>query len=334
MTIGIGRRQLISALGGAVAAWPLATHAQVQATRPRRVGWLVGLTEKDPEASVRINAVLKTLQELGWTVGRNLQIDYRYTAGDSDHLDAQAAELIALAPDVLITNSTPGARALKKATSTIPIVFALVIDPITSGLVTSLARPGGNITGFTNFEASMGGKWLELLKTVSPRISKVALIFNPKTTSYEGMLRSIDAAAAPFPIEVTTRGVANAAELESAIAAAGSDAVTALIAFPDIFNTMHQEQIIALAKQHRTPAIYPYRYFAAGGGLMSYGIDTPDLFRQVAEYVDRILKGSKPADLPVQLPTKFELVLNLKTARELGLVIPDRLIALADQVIE
>src|SRR5580658_1229716 len=211
------RREFITLLGGAAAGWPLAVRAQQPANRPRRVGWLVGLNEQDPEAGRRTKVVVDALQELGWTVGRNLHIDYRYTSGDSQSFDSQAAELIGLAPDLLIANSTPATHALQQATGTIPIVFALVLDPIATGLVKNMARPGGNITGFTNFETGMGGKWLDLLKTVSPGIAKVALIFNPSTAPYEGMLQSIEAAAPPFGIEVTTRGVKDASELEPAI---------------------------------------------------------------------------------------------------------------------
>ncbi len=328
------RREFIGLVAGAAAAWPLAVRAQQSANRPRRVGWLVGLDEQDPEAARRTTVVVNALQELGWTADRNLHIDYRYTSGDSQSFDAQAAELIALAPDLLMANSTPATRALQRATLTIPIVFALVLDPIATGLVKNIARPGGNITGFTNFETGMGGKWLDLLKTVTPGIAKVALIYNPTTAPYEGMLQSIEAAAPPYGIEVTTRGVKDASELEPAVAAVGREAGGALVVFPDIFNTAHQERIIALAAQYRLPAIYPYRFFTTGGGLMSYGIDTPDLFRRMAGYVDRILKGEKPGELPVQAPSKFELVVNLKTAKTLGIAIPDKILALADDVIE
>jgi putative ABC transport system substrate-binding protein len=327
------RRELIALLGGAAAAWPLASRAQ-QADRVRRIGWLVGLAEQDPQAQSRNAVVVQALRDLGWMVGRNLHIDYRYTIGDSQHFDAQAAELIALAPDVLLANSTPATRALQQATSTIPIIFALVLDPVASGVVPNLARPSGNVTGFTNFEVSMGGKWLEFLKEVSPRITKVALIFNPRTAPYVGMLRSIEAAAPSFVVDITTRGITDATELERVIVAAGREPGTALIVFPDIFTTAHREQIIALATQHRLPAIYPFRYFTAGGGLMSYGIDTPDLFRRMAGYLDRVLKGEKPGSLPVQAPNKFELVINLKTAKAIGLDVPPMLLARADEVIE
>ncbi|HEY1473779.1 MAG TPA: ABC transporter substrate-binding protein [Pseudolabrys sp.] len=328
------RREFITLIGGAVAAWPFAARAQQRVDRPRRIGWLVGLAEQDPEVQRRNVVVVQALQDLGWIVGRNLHIDYRYTIGDSQSFDAQAAELIALAPDVLLVNNTPATRALQRATSTIPIVFALVVDPVTSGLVTNLARPGSNVTGFSNFEVSMGGKWLGFLKEVSPRITKVALIFNPSTAPYVGLLQSIEAAAPSFAINITRRGVADATELEFAIMAAGRDPGTALIVFPDLFTTDHHEQIAALATKYKLPGIYPYRYFAAAGGLMSYGPDAPDVFRRTAGYVDRILKGEKPGDLPVQEPNKFDFVINLKTAKILGLDVPLHLQQLADEVIE
>jgi putative ABC transport system substrate-binding protein len=328
----VERREFVALIGAAV-VWPLATRAE-QPERMRRIGWLAGLTEQDPEAQRRNTVIVQALRDLGWIVGRNLHIDYRYMVGDSQRFDVQAAELVTLAPDVLLANSTPATRALQQATSTIPIVFAQVLDPVASGVVTNLARPSGNATGFTNFEVSMGSKWLELLKEVSPRITRVALIFNPRTAPFAGMLRSIEASAPSFAIDITTRGVSDASELEPAIVAAGREPGTALIVFPDIFTGAHHDQIVALAEQYKLPAIYPFRFFSAGGGLMSYGIDTPDLFRRMAGYVDHILKGAKPSDLPVQAPNKFELVINLKTAKALGLEIPPKLLALADEVIE
>jgi putative ABC transport system substrate-binding protein len=327
------RRDFITLLGGSAAAWPLAARAE-QSERMRRIGWLAGLAEQDPEAQSRNTVIVRALRDLGWIVERNLHIDYRYMVGDSQPFDVQAAELITLEPDVLLATSTPATRALQQATSTIPIVFAQALDPVASGVVTNLARPSGNVTGFTNFEVSMGSKWLELLKEVSPRITRVALIFNPHTAPFAGILRSIEASAASLAIDITTRGVSDATELEPAIATAAREPGTALIVFPDIFTGAHHEQIVALAEQYKLPAIYPFRFFAAGGGLMSYGIDTPDLFRRMAGYVDRILKGAKPSDLPVQAPNKFELVINLKTAKALGLEIPPKLLALADEVIE
>jgi putative ABC transport system substrate-binding protein len=329
------RREFISLLGAAsFIASPFAARAQQPADRPRRIGWLVGLVEQEPEAQRRNAVVLQALRDLGWTVDRNLHIDYRYSIGGSQQFDAQAAELIALAPDALFANSTPAARALQQATSTIPIVFALVLDPVYSGLVPNLARPGGNITGFTNFEPSMGGKWLGLLKELAPRTTKVALIFNPRTAPYVGMVQSIETAAPNYALAIGTRGVADARELEIAIAAAGREPGSALVVFPDVFNTANLERIVALAEQHRMPAIYPYRYFTVAGGLISYGLDTPDLFRRTTGYLDRVLKGENPGNLPVQAPNKFELTINLKTAKALGLTVPLTLQATADEVFE
>jgi putative tryptophan/tyrosine transport system substrate-binding protein len=310
------RREFIASICAAT-AWPFVARAE-QAQSRARLGWLVGLAERDAEAQSRNAAVIGALQELGWTVGRNINIDYHYTIGDGQDFDAQAAAVIARVPEIILVSSTPATLALQRATKTIPIVFVLLSDPVISGVVTNLARPSSNVTGFTNFEVSMGGKWLELLKQVAARITKVAIIFNPRTMPYTGMLQSIETAAPLFDIAITTRGVADAAELDSAIAAAGRETGTALIVLPDIFNTAHHEQIIALAAQHNVPAIYAFRYFAAGGGLMSYGTNAAEEFRRAASYVDRILKGAKPGDLPVQAPNKFEFVINLKTAKASG----------------
>lgn len=331
----MNRRVFITALGGAAAYLllrPLIVRAQ-RAERPKRIGWLVGLPEQDPEVQRRKTALVDALQDLGWVVGRNLQIDFRYSAG-SQGLDTQAPELVALKPDVLIANSTPAARALQQATSTIPIVFAGLVDPVASGVVANLARPGGNVTGFMSFEASMGAKWLELLKQISPATSKVALIFNESTAPYLDTLRSIEAAAPAFGIAITRRGVPDPADLGTAIAAAGRETGTALMVLPDITNTAHFEEILAFAAQAKVPAIYPYRYYTTSGGLMSYGAETPNLMLGMADYIDRIFKGTKAGELPVQAPAKFELVINLKTAKALGLTVPDSLLALADEVIE
>jgi putative tryptophan/tyrosine transport system substrate-binding protein len=331
----MNRRAFITAFGG-VAAFsllrPLVTHAQ-HAERPKRIGWLVGLPEEDPEVQRRKTALIGALQDLGWTVGRNLQIDYRYTS-NGQTLDTQAPELIALSPDLLIANSTPGTRALQQATGTIPIVFAGLVDPVASGVVANLARPGGNVTGFMSFEASIGAKWLELLKRISPATGKVALIFNQSTAPYQDILRSIEAAAPGFGITITARGVADADRLGAAIAAAGRENGAALIVFPDITNTAHFKEIVTSAAQAKVPAVYPYRFFTTGGGLMSYGAETPDLMLGLAGYIDRILKGTKAGELPVQAPDKFQLVINTKTAKALGLNVPDSLLALADEVIE
>jgi putative ABC transport system substrate-binding protein len=330
---GLKRREFVSLLGGAAVGWPLAARAQ-QSERPRRIGWLVvGLSEQEPETQQRNTVVVAALRELGWSVGRNLHIDYRYVV-DGRSLDAQAAELMGLAPDALLANSTPATRALQQATRTIPIVFALVLDPVAAGFVTSMARPGGNITGFTNFEPSMGGKWLALLKDLAPGTSKIALIFNPRTAPYAGMVASIEAAAPSYAVEVTTRGVANATDLEPVIAAAGREGGAALVVLPDVFTTNNREKIIALAEQHRLPAVYAYRYFTAIGGLMSYGVDPSDLFRRAAGYLDRVLRGENPGNLPVQAPIKFDLTINLKTAKQLGLTVPLTLQATADEVFE
>ena len=330
----LGRREFIAFIGGAAVAWPMASRAQ-QPGRTRRIGWLVNLSEEEEEQQQRNRTLITALRELGWIVGSNLQIDYRYyAAGGVERFDMQAAELMALAPDVLLANSTPAARALQRATRTIPIVFALVLDPIVGGLVTSWAQPGGNITGFTNFEPSMGGKLLALLKDLAPDTRKVALVFNPQTAPYAGVLQSIEIAAPSYNIEITRRGIADTTELEAALVAAGREGSTALVVFPDVFTTVNRQQIIALAAQYSLPAVYPYRYFTAGGGLMSYGVDTADIFRRTAGYLDRVLRGEKPGNLPVQGPIKFELTINLKTAKQLGLTVPLTLQATADDVIE
>jgi ABC-type uncharacterized transport system substrate-binding protein len=327
------RRRFVILLGAA-AVWSLAARAQQAADRPRRIGWLVGLAQEDPEVQRRNAIVIEALRDLGWIVGRNLHIEYEYTSAGSPRFDAQAAELVTRAPDALLVTNTPATRALQQATSNIPIIFALVLDPVASGLVPNLSRPGGNVTGFTNFEVSMAGKWLGLLKELSPNTTRVALIYNPGTAPYIGMLRSTEAAAPSYGIDIARRGVADMTELEGAIAVAGREPGTALVVFPDVFNTANHEQIVKLAARHRVPAVYPYRFFVTAGGLISYGIDTPDLFRRAAGYLDRVLKGENPGNLPVQAPNKFELALNLNTAKTLGLTVPLTLQATANEVIE
>ena len=328
------RREFITVVGGAAVSWPLMAHAQ-QPARMRRIGWLVGLRESDPEAQRRTAAFVQELEHLGWTPGGNIQIDYRWLSDSVERNETYAQELTALKPDVLVTSSTPAVKALRQKTGTAtPIVFAIVTDPVSSGLVTSLASPGGNTTGFTNFEFNMGGKWLEVLKTAAPAVTKVALIYNPKTTPYAGYLRSIETSAPSLGVELIARGVADVAGIAPVIAMAGAAANGGLIVFPDFFTSANNELIIAAAAQNRVPAIYPYRYFAANGGLMSYGVNTAEEFRRAAGYVNRILRGAKPSELPVQAPNKFELVINLKTAKALSLTMPPTLLARADEVIE
>jgi putative ABC transport system substrate-binding protein len=327
------RRDFITLIGGAAAAWPVAARGQ-SAVSPRRVGWLVGLEESDPEARRRTAAFVQQLEHLGWTIGRNIQIDYRWLSDSVDRNENYVEELAALKPDVLVTSSTPAVKAFRHLTRTIPIVFAIVTDPVSSGLVTSLTSPGGNATGFTNFEFTMGGKWLEVLKQAAPRLAKVALIYNPKTTPYAGYLKSIEASAASLGVELIARGVADTTEIKQVIEVTGTASHGGLIIFPDFFTAANHLFIIASAAQDRVPAIYPYRYFAVDGGLMSYGVNTAEEFRRAATYVDRILRGANPGELPVQAPNKFEFVVNLKTARALDLTISSTLLAVADEVIE
>jgi putative tryptophan/tyrosine transport system substrate-binding protein len=325
------RREFIAALGSAV-AWPRVARAQ---QRMRHVGVLMANAEDDQDAKTRTIAFQHGLQELGWIEGRNVRIEYRWAAGDSERMQAYAAELVALAPDLILANTTPVMAALQKVTRTIPIVFVNVVDPIGPGFVANFARPGGNITGFVIFEFSMGGKWLETLKQIAPRVERVAMIFNPQTAPFSGsFVRVIEAAAPAFAVATVSTMVRDIAELEGAIALFASKPDCGLIVFPDLFNTSHRETIVALAARHRLPAVYPFRYFATSGGLVSDGVDGTDLFRRSASYVDRILKGEKPANLSVQTPTKYELVINLKTARALGIEVPPMLLARADDVIE
>ena len=329
----IKRREFITLLGGA-AAWPLEARAQ-QGERMRRIGVLINLTADDPEGRARLAAFLEGLRELGWTDGRNIQIETRFGGGDVGRIRAHAAELVALAPDVIVGNTTPVIRALRQATSSIPIVMAAVNDPVEQGFVSSLAHPGGNITGFSFIDFQMVGKWLEMLKEAAPGVSRAALMFNPDTAPYYYLyLHSFEAEPRSIAVEVTAAPVRNTAEIEEAIAKLGREPGGGLIVAPDAFTIVHQHLFIRLAQQHRVPAVYFLRTSVAQGALMSYGPDPYDNFRRSASYVDRILKGAKPADLPIQQPTKFELAINLKTAKTLGLEIPAALLARADEVIE
>jgi putative ABC transport system substrate-binding protein len=326
------RREFIAFIGGA-AAWPLAARAQ-QSGRIRRLGVLMGTAESDPEIQARVNAFRQRLQELGWTDGRNIRIDYRFAAGDPIRLRAYAAELVGLAPDVMFVSSPPTLRVLREQTHTIPIVFVGVADPAGASFVESLARPGGNLTGFTNFEFSIAGKWLELLKEFVPHISRAAVLQNPTNPTAAGYLRVVDAAARSMAVQVTTVAAHDAAEIERAINTVAHDSNDGLIVLPEISTTHNRELIVALAARHRLPAIYPFRYFAEIGGLISYGPEQLVDFREAARYVDRILRGAKPVDLPVQAPTRNEVVINLKTAKALGLDVPWFLQQRADEVIE
>jgi putative ABC transport system substrate-binding protein len=328
----VRRRQFITLLGGA-AACPLAARAQ-QIERVRRIGLLMG-TADDGEGQARVRALKQGLQELGWTDGDNIQIETRFGTADAGRIRAHAAELMALGPDLIVANSTPVLRALRQATSSIPIVFVAVNDPVEQGFVSSLAHPGGNITGFALIDFQIVGKWLEMLKEAVPGVSRVVLMFNPDTSPhYYVYLRSFEAEPRSIAVEVTAAPVRNTAEVEEAIAKLGREPGGGLIVAPDTFTVVHHQLLIRLAQQHRLPAVYMYRTYVAEGALMSYGPDPYDNFRRSASYVDRILKGAKPADLPVQQPTKFELAINLKTGKALGPQIPDSLLALADEVIE
>jgi putative ABC transport system substrate-binding protein len=330
----IGRRKFLATIGGA-AAWPLAAGAQQPAERMRRIGVLMSLAETDPEAQARVAAFRKGLQTLGWAEGRNVRIDIRWAASDAALMQRFAKELIALQPDLILSHNTPTTASLLQQTRTIPIVFVIVSDPVGSGFVASFPRPGGNITGFTNIEPTMAGKWLELLKEIAPSVARVALLFNPATAPYaEYYLGPLKAAAASFAVVAIAAPVRDAPELESVVTVHSREPNTGLLVMPDSFMNVHSADIVSLAARHRLPAVYPFHFFAKGGGLLSYGNDLFDGFRRAADYVDRILKGEKPADLPVQAPVKFNLVINLKTARTLGLDVPPSLLATADEVIE
>ncbi len=330
----VRRRQFIALLGAAAAGWPLLARAQA-ADRVRRIGLLAGLADTDPAAQAEILALRQGLRELGWIEGRNLAIEYRFAGADPARLLGYAQELAQLNLDVVLSRATPPTAALMQAARNTPIVFVVVAEPIASGFVQSLARPGGNLTGFTNFEASVGGKWVDLLKEISPRVARVALMFNPKTAPYaQAFLAAAQAAGPSLGTQPFPAPVNSPAEIEATIVALGGQPGSGLICITDSFMTEHRDLIIQLAARHRIPAVYANRGFAPAGGLMSYAADFPDLFRRAAGYVDRILKGAKPSDLPVQAPTKFELSINLKTAMALGLDPPAALIARADEVIE
>ena len=327
------RREFIAIIGGAAVAFPLVARAQ-QPPPMKRIGVLLGTAESNLEQRSRLSAFVRALTELGWTEGRNIRIEYRWASGSADRLRAHAAELASLAFDVILTQGTPATTALHKAGTKTPIVFVSATDPVGSGLVASLARPGGNITGFANFEHTMGGKWLETLKEVAPRVTRVAVILNPGNAALPGQLRTIETAAPALGIQVVAAPVRSAADIERGIAAFAARPNGGLVVLTDFITQTHRDLIVTQAARHRLPAVYNLRSFVAIGGLVSYGTDRADLFRRAASYVDRILKGAKPADLPVQHATKFELVVNLKTAKALGLKIPESFLLRADEVIE
>jgi putative tryptophan/tyrosine transport system substrate-binding protein len=327
------RRDFITLLGGAAAAWPLAARAE-QADRLRRIGVLSSLAADDPETQARHAAFLQGLQEWGWTTGRNVQIDYRWGAGDVDRFRKYAVELVALAPDVILATGTPVTAALLQATRSVPIVFAQVVDPVANGFVESLARPGGNATGFTIFEYGLGGKWLELLKDVAPHVTRAAVLRDPAIPSGIGQLAAIQGVAPALGVELRPVGVRDAGEIERAVTAFARDPNGGLIVLAAPLSIVHRELIITLAARHRLPAVYALRFFVTSGGLICYGPDSIEPYRLAAGYVDRVLRGEKPGDLPVQTPTKLKLVINLKTAKALGLTVPDSLLARADEVIE
>jgi putative tryptophan/tyrosine transport system substrate-binding protein len=326
------RRELIAGLGGAVVAWPLVARAQQGL---RRVGVLMNVVKDDPGGVADMTAFRKGLAELGWDEGRNIQIESRWPGGDIERVEALAKELVGLRPDVLLARSTPTTAALKGETGSIPIVFVGVAEPIESGFVQNLARPGGNITGFTNFDGSIGGKWLQLLKEVDPRIVRVAVIYNPQTAPFAGLfLRSVQSAAPMLSVQTVDMPVQSDADIEMALARFALERGGGLIAIPDSFTGGRRDLIIALTARHHLPALYQTPSATPSGGLMAYAVDTHDLMQRAAGYIDRILKGAKPADLPVQHPAKFELSINLKTAKTLGLTVPSALLVSADEVIE
>ena len=333
MASNIGRRKFLAALGTAGAVWPLAARAQ-QREKMRRIGVLLPFAANDGQAQARNAAFLQGLQQLGWTVGYNVQIDYRWSAGSADETRKDAAELIALTPDVILTSGTAGVGPLLQANRKIPVVFVNVGDPVGAGYVDTLARPGGNATGLLLFEYRISGKWLELLKEIAPGVTRVAVIRDPAISAGIGQWSAIQALAPSVGVEVSPVNVSDTDDIERAVTAFARFAKGGLIVTGSALTVMHRDLIITLAARHKLPAVYYERYYVAAGGLMSYGPDLLDQFRSAAGYVDRILKGEKPAELPVQAPTKYQLIINLKTAKALGLTVPDTLLARADEVIE
>ncbi|HEY7244478.1 MAG TPA: ABC transporter substrate-binding protein [Xanthobacteraceae bacterium] len=328
------RREFITLVGVAVVAWPMAAGAQ-QSGGPKRVGVLAPFPDdRDPVVQKYLSAFKQRLHELGWMEPGNVRFDIRFTGQDADHIRTGAEELIALSPDLIVVWANPAVAILRKATQSIPIVFVTVSDPVGSGFVTNLARPGGNITGFENFQTAIGGKWLEVLKDIAPQVRRIAFVHSPDIAAHVAFMRAAESASMSREMTVISAGARNAGDIQSTITAFAQEPNSGLIIAPSPFNTSHQELIIALAAQLQLPAIYPFRYFCSNGGLASYGFDTVEQHRAAASYVDRILKGTKPGDLPVQAPTKYELVINLKTAKALGLTISRDVQLSADDVID
>jgi ABC-type uncharacterized transport system substrate-binding protein len=329
----VKRREFITLIGGAAAAWPVAARAQ-QGERVRRVGVLVGFRANDPQGEARVAAFRQGLQALGWIDGRNLRIDLSWGAGDADSVRKRAAEVMSLAPEVVLAAGSSAVAALQQQTRALPIVFVQVVDPVGGGFVESLAAPGGNVTGFTQFEYGISGKWLELLKELAPRVTRVAILRDPGIAAGAGQLGAIQSVAPSFGVELRPLDVRDAPDIERGIAAfARSSNGSLIVTGANLANT-HRKLIITLAARNKLPAVYTNRFYVVDGGLISYGADPVDQYRRAASYVDRILKGEKPGDLPVQTPTKYELVINLGTARALGIEVPSTLLARADEVIE
>jgi putative tryptophan/tyrosine transport system substrate-binding protein len=326
------RREFIAGLGSAV-AWPVVARAQ-QGDRVRRIGVLMGLNETDPEGKLRYSAFTQALAELGWADGRNVRVDLRWGGGDINQIRAFAQELVGLQPDIVVTNATPPTIAVQRETRTVPIVFVGVGDPVASSIVARLDRPSGNITGFALYEGSLGGKWCELLSEIAPGLKRVAIMFNPSTAPLSSLVSSFQAAARSLKVESIAAPVNSDAEIETAIIDLGREPPGGLVGAPDVFIGAHRAQIILAAARNNVPAVYWLSAFAKDGGLLSYGPDQPDIWRRTATYVDRILRGAKPGDLPVQLPVKYEMAVNLKTAKALGLTIPQSILLRADEVIE
>jgi putative ABC transport system substrate-binding protein len=328
------RREFIGLIGGAAVA--ASSPARAEHNRVKHVGMLMGYAQEDPDTKARIAAFREAFEQLGWKDGHNVAITYRFGVGEIDRVRDYAKELVNLNPDVIVCETTPTLKAVADHTSTVPIVFVSVTDPVSDGFVADLAHPGGNITGFTNFEATMGGKWIELLKKIAPSSKRVGIIFNPDTAPGGGgfFLKSVAASAPALQVELLPFPVRSDDEIGQAVTGLGREPGAGLLVMLDVFTAMHRPAIITQAAVSRVPTVFPWRFGATDGGLVSYGVDVSDLHRRAADYVDRILKGAKPADLPVQQPTKFELVINLKTAKALGIEVSPTLLATADEVIE